>query len=282
MTVFPKPEGSPYLSKLAELITVDCLSQTLRLFQFRLRDGSRLDYKPGQFVEVSVFGVGEAPISISSSPTRDDSFELGVREVGNVTQALHRLAPGSLVGIRGPFGNGFPVAEVAGHDLLLVAGGTGICPIRSMVQYALDKRSQFGRVILLYGCREPGEQLFHDELKEWRRRHDIELTESVNRCPHGIAWEGKVGIITSFLAELAIDPSRTTAIVVGPPVMYRYVVNECLRKGIAKSQIMLSLERRMKCGMGFCGHCQTGNAYVCLDGPVFSYERLSKLREVEI
>ena len=273
---------SLYLPKLAELMKVELLSDKEKLFQFRLKDGSRLDHNPGQFVEVSVLGVGEAPISVSSSPTRDDSFELGVRVVGNVTRALHRLEPGESVGIRGPFGNGFPLTQLLGRDLLFVAGGIGLCPLRSMIQYAVDKRDQFGKVALLYGCRQPAEQLFHKELTGWRQRQDIQLLESVDRCPLDVAWEGSVGVITTLFPQVQVDPDKTTALMVGPPVMYRYVVAECLKKGIAKDQILLSLERRMKCGLGFCGHCQINNVYVCLDGPVFSYEDLSKLRETEV
>ncbi len=273
---------SPYLPKLAELIKGQTLSSREKLFQLRFKDGSTLGHKPGQFVEVSILGVGEAPISVSSSPTRDDAFELGIRAVGNVTQALHRLKPGEAVGIRGPFGNGFPLPELLGRDLLFVAGGIGLCPLRSMIQYAVDKRDQFGKVSLLYGCRQPAEQLFREELAEWRQRQDIQLLESVDHCPADVAWERHVGVITTLFPQVQVNPDKTTALVVGPPVMYRYVVAECLGKGIAKNQILLSLERRMKCGVGLCGHCQINNIYVCLDGPVFSYEELGRLRETEV
>jgi NAD(P)H-flavin reductase len=282
MAVSENPGGSLYLPKLAELIKVESLSEKDRLFQLRLRDGSRLNHKPGQFVEVSVLGIGEAPMSISSSPTRGDLFELGVRAVGNLTRALHRLQPGDTVGIRGPFGNGFPVSELQRRDLLFVAGGIGLCPLRSMIEYAIDNRKQFGRLILLYGCRQPAEQLFRGELREWRQRQDIEVLESADRCPEDVAWEGSVGVITALFPQVDIDPARTTALVVGPPVMYRFVVSECLGKGIAADRILLSLERRMKCGIGLCGHCQINNTYVCLDGPVFSYAELSKLGEAEV
>lgn len=282
MAISMKLERSLYLPKLAEVIKAEPLAEKEKLFRLPLRDGNRLDHTPGQFVEVSVLGIGEAPISISSSPTRDESFDLGIRVVGNVTRALHRLQPGDTVGIRGPFGNGFPVSKLRGRNLLFVAGGIGLCPLRSMIQYAIDKREQFGRIILMYGCREPAEKLFRRELVEWRKRQDIEILESVDRCPLDAAWEGNVGVITTLFPQLDVDPSRTTALVVGPPVMYRYVVAECLKKGIRKDQILLSLERRMKCGMGLCGHCQINNVYVWLDGPVFSYEELTKLKETEV
>ena len=255
MAVTAEAGRSLYLPKLAELLKVESLSPREKLFQLRLKDGSRLN-QPGQFVEVSVLGIGEAPISICSSPTRGDLFEIAVRRMGNVTQALHWLQPGSTVGIRGPFGNGFPVSELVGGDLLFVAGGIGLMPLRSMIQYAMDKRQQFGKVTLLYGCREPAERLFREELQEWRQHSDIEPPESIDRCPQDVAWEGNVGLITTLFPRVNIDPRNTIALVVGPPVMYRYVVAECLKKGIAKYNILLSLERRMKCGMGFCGHCQ--------------------------
>ncbi len=282
MAVSTESRESLYLPKLAEVLKVESLSEKEKLFQLRLKDGSRLSHKPGQFVEVSVLGVGEAPISVSSSPTRDGSFELGIRAVGNVTRALHQLQPGDILGIRGPFGNGFPVSKLLGRELLFVAGGIGLCPLRSMIQYAIDQRSQFGKITLLYGCRQPAEQLFKGEPAEWKRGQDIEILESVDRCPVDVSWEGSVGVITTLFPQVDIEPDNTTALVVGPPVMYRYVVAECLKKGIAKEQILLSLERRMKCGMGFCGHCQISNVYVCLDGPVFNYEEISKLRETEV
>lgn len=275
-------EKSLYLPRPVKLIEVETLARKEKLFRLQLEDGNVLDHSPGQFVEVSILGIGEAPISIASSPTRGPVFELGVRVVGSVTQALHRLRPGNTLGIRGPFGNGFPIPELEGRDLLFVAGGIGLCPLRSMIQYALDKRHQFGKVILLYGCRQPVERLFCQELREWRERDDIVLLESVDRCPADIAWEGSVGVITTLFPSLDVEANRTVAMVVGPPVMYRYVVAECLKKGMAKENILLSLERRMKCGMGFCGHCQIDNTYVCLEGPVFSYARLAQLNEVEL
>jgi NAD(P)H-flavin reductase len=282
MTAGTRKEKSPYIPESAEIVKVEVLSEKEKLFQLRLKNGGPLHHQPGQFVEVSVFGVGEAPISLSSSPTRDSLFELGIRVAGNVTRALHRLNPGDTVGIRGPFGNGFPIAELRGRDLLFVAGGIGLCPLRSMIQYAIDEREQFGRIILLYGCRQPAEQLFREELQQWRDRPDIEISESVDRCPPDQAWEGNVGVITTLFPQVEIDPDRTTALVVGPPIMYRFVASECLTKGIGKGRILLSLERRMKCGMGFCGHCQLGDLYVCLEGPVFSYEKLYELRGKEV
>jgi len=282
MALMNEQEQSSFLPRQAEVITAESLSKKERLLRLRFTDGHRLDHQPGQFVEVSVLGIGEAPISISSSPTRDDSFELGIRAVGNVTRAIHLLKPGEILGVRGPFGNGYPVSRLLGQDLLFVAGGIGLFPLRSMIQYAIDYRERFGMIILLYGCREPAERIFQGELEGWRQAGDVEILESVDRCPHDQAWEGNVGVITTLFPSIRIDPERTTALVVGPPIMYRFVVAECIHRGMARDRILLSLERRMKCGMGLCGHCQINNVYVCLDGPVFSYEELIKLEETEV
>jgi NAD(P)H-flavin reductase len=282
MTTMGSERQSPYLPESAELLEVQELAEKEKLFRICLSDGRPLGHTPGQFVEVSIFGIGEAPISIASSPTRDGGFDIVARAVGTVTQGLHHLQPGDTVGIRGPFGNGFPVPRLTGHDLLFVAGGIGLSPLRSMIQYAIDRRQEFGRIVILYGCREPAEQLFRKELAEWRQRVDMEFKESVDRCPLDVTWEGSVGVITTLFPQIEIDTLRTFALIIGPPVMFRYVVAECLKRGMAEEQILLSLERRMKCGMGFCGHCQINNTYVCLEGPVFSYAELSKLREVEV
>ena len=282
MTTMGSERQSPYLPESAELLEVQELAEKEKLFRIRFSNGRPLGHTPGQFVEVSIFGIGEAPISIASSPTRDGGFDIVARAVGSLTQCLHRLKPGDTVGIRGPFGNGFPVPRLTGHDLLFVAGGIGLSPLRSMIQYAIDRRQEFGRIVILYGCREPAEQLFREELAKWRQRADIEFKESVDRCPLDVTWGGSVGVITTLFPQIEIDPLRTFALIIGPPVMFRYVVAECLKRGMAEEQILLSLERRMKCGMGFCGHCQINNTYVCLEGPVFSYAELSKLREVEV
>lgn len=279
MAVGAEERKTLFVPKLATLEKIEVLSEREKMFRMRFDDGNALGHQPGQFVEVSVFGVGEAPISVSSSPTRGPAFELGVRNVGNVTSALHRMEAGHTLGIRGPFGNGFPVPELKGRDLLFVAGGIGLCPLRSMIQYAVDSRQDFGRVIILYGCREPAERLFEGELARWRDRPDIEILETVDRCPVDVAWEGSVGVITTLFPQIDIDTTRTTALVVGPPIMYRFVVTECLRKGLSADNILLSLERHMKCGMGLCGHCQIDNVYVCREGPVFSHAELTRLKE---
>jgi sulfhydrogenase subunit gamma (sulfur reductase) len=254
------------------------MTEQERLFTLDLPRGYRLGHKPGQFVEVSVFGIGEAPISISSSPSRSNgSFELCVRRVGAVTHALHGLQEGALIGIRGPFGRGFPVERFRGKDVLFAPGGLGLAPLRSLINEVLDGRGQYGRVMILYGARNPGELLFRDELEAWRQRDDIELHVTVDRPDDH--WRGDVGVITTLFSRLQLHARNTVAITCGPPVMYRFVLMELLGKGIPESQIWLSLERRMKCGVGKCGHCQMEHIFTCQDGPVFSYVEIKHLQE---
>ena len=269
--------ASIYLPNLAEIVRTEQLTKMEKLFEIKLQNGQELGHQPGQFVEVSLFGIGEAPISISSSPTRKGSFELAVRAVGNVTKAMHTLNRGAIVGIRGPFGQGFPLEEMKGKDLLIVAGGIGLVPLRSLIHYVLDHRSQFGRLLVLFGARTPAEQLFLDELAAWRDHKDMEYWETVDRSDG--QWKGNVGVITTLFPKITIDPQRTVAVIVGPPVMYRFVILETQVKGIPDDRVILSLERRMKCGVGKCGHCQMNHVYVCQEGPVFNYAKIKDLEE---
>ena len=269
--------NSIYLPALAEITRTEQLTKMEKLFEIRLKNGQELGHQPGQFVEVSLFGIGEAPISVSSSPTKKGSFELAVRSVGNVTKALHQMDPGAPLGIRGPFGKGFPVEEIKGKDILFVAGGIGLVPLRSLINYVLDKRSDFGRVIVFFGAKTPAEQLFLDELARWRTSKEMEYLETVDRSDG--SWKGNVGVITTLFPKVSLDPKKTVAVIVGPPIMYRFAILEAQVKGIPDDQIIVSLERRMKCGVGKCGHCQINDIYVCQEGPVFNYARIKNLKE---
>jgi sulfite reductase subunit B len=271
------PEASIYQPRPAKLIRTEAIAEREKLFEFEFRDGGELGHKPGQFVEISLFGIGEMPISISSSPMRNGRFELAVRNVGSVTNALHGLAEGSTVGIRGPFGNGFPIDELTGNDILIVAGGIGLFPLRSLIYYVLDNRKEFGRLIILSGCRTPRERVFINDIDKWQKRQDVELMETVDRSDE--EWVGNVGMITTLLPRVDVTPQETFAVIVGPPVMYKFVVAECKKKGIADDHMLLSLERRMKCGVGKCGHCQINGIYVCQEGPVFTYAEITRLTE---
>ncbi len=270
-------QTSIYLPSLAQIVRTEQLTKMEKLFEIKFQNGQELGHQPGQFVEVSLFGIGEAPISVSSSPTKKGSFELAVRSVGNVTKAMHKLDRGAILGIRGPFGKGFPVEEIKGKDILFVAGGIGLVPLRSLINYVLDKRSDFGRVLVLFGAKTPAEQLFVDELSKWRSSKEMEYLETVDRSDG--QWKGNVGVITTLFPKITIDPQKTVAVIVGPPIMYRFAILEAQVKGIPNDQIIVSLERRMKCGVGKCGHCQINDLYVCQEGPVFRYEKIKDLKE---
>jgi NAD(P)H-flavin reductase len=263
---------------MARLLQVEQMTDLEKLFTLELPDGHSLGNEPGQFVEVSLFGIGEAPISISSSPSRSNgTFELCVRSAGDVTNAMHQMEPGTLLGIRGPFGNPFPIAEMKGKDILFAAGGLGLAPLRSLINEVLDQRGLFGRVIILYGTKQPSEILFKDELAEWAERDDVEFHMTVDRGDED--WQGNVGVITTLFPKITINSRATVAATCGPPIMYRFVLMELLGKGIPETQIYLSLERRMKCGVGKCGHCQINHSYVCQDGPVYHYPDIRSLQE---
>jgi len=268
-----------YVPELGTIIKKVPMTAYETLFEIRLDDGSELGHKPGQFVEVSVFGIGEAPISISSSPTKKKTFELCVRKLGNVTTRMHNLDVGAKVGIRGPFGNGFDVESLKGKDLLFVAGGLGIAPLRSLFNFVLDRRKDYGRVTLLYGCKEPKEMLFGEELALLASRDDVEFKSTVNWCPENELWSGNIGVITTLIPLVEFDPEKTTTILCGPPVMYKFVIAELKSRNVPDENIIMSLERRMKCGVGKCGHCQINQIYVCKDGPVFNYSKIKGVPE---
>lgn len=267
-----------FTPEMGRILRIRQLTALEKVFTIELPEGKSLDHRPGQFVEVSVLGVGEAPISISSSPSRSNgTFEVCIRRAGDVTGAIHRLQPDDQVGIRGPFGHGFPIEKFRGKDLLFAPGGLGLAPLRSLINQVLDERAHFGRIIILYGARNPAELLFMDELQEWAEREDIELHITVDRGDE--TWSGNTGVITTLFPKISVYPRNTVAVTCGPPVMYRFVLMELLGKGISEGNIYLSLERRMKCGVGKCGHCQINNVYACQSGPVFAYKEIKGLEE---
>lgn len=269
---------SVYIPSPAKIRRITTLTDHEKLFELSFTDGRWLEQQPGQFVQVSVMGIGECPISICSSPTRPETFELCIRRVGTVTESLHRLKEGDILGIRGPLGHGFDVQEMHGKDVLIVAGGLGLAPVRSLIQYIIDERPRFGQFHMLYGCRHPDEILFSDDLIRWRTDGVMNLHVTVDKPDE--QWRGKVGVVTTLFKELPkLDPATTAVVIVGPPVMFKFVVLEVLSRRIPQDSIYCSLERRMKCGIGKCGHCQVNNVYVCLEGPVFKYGRLKSMRE---
>lgn len=263
---------NPYRPWPARITSITDLTATEKLFEFRLIDErirSAFHQDPGQFVELSIFGVGEAPISISSAPSKQGFIELCVRRAGRFTEVLHTMQCGDVVGIRGPFGRGFPFEEMKGHDILLVAGGLGIAPLKSLINYIHDERHAFGKVTIIYGSKNPREVMFRHQFEMWKHRNDFDLHLTVDNYEEG--WDGEVGLVTKPFENLEVDADNTYGVLCGPPVMYRFVVEEMRKKGIPYDRIYMSFERHMKCGMGKCGHCQVGHQYVCIDGPVFNY-----------
>lgn len=258
----------PFVVKGTKTETDDTFTVELK----PLESSRELSFLPGQFNMLYVPGVGEVPISISGDPTHPTSWFHTTREVGNVTRAIKRLKQGDLIGVRGPFGTYWPVAESEGSDIVIVSGGIGLAPLRPALYQILANRDKYGRVVLLYGARTPADILFKKELEKWRARFDLEVYATVDRAMSG--WRGNVGVVTTLIARAPFDPLCTTAFVCGPEVMMRFTVQELLKRGLPENAIYLSMERNMKCGVGYCGHCQFGSTFVCRDGPVFRYDKI--------
>ena len=271
-----------YLPKVAILDRVVDDIADVRTFYWHFEDpadqAAFRTFQPGQFAQVSVFGAGEFPASLPPSPTEAELF-FTIRRVGSVTSALHQLTPGSRFGVRGPYGNGFPMQDYVGQNLVFVAGGIGLIPLRSCVMYALHNREQFGKIQLFYGARGPHDLMYLDQLRAWEQTQGFECYLTVDRADE--SWRGHVGVVGSLfkVPGVRVPVENTTAFVCGPPIMFRFVIRDLKDMGFQDRHIMSTLERYMKCGVGKCGHCCIGLAYVCVDGPAFTYEQIKKLGE---
>ena len=232
-------------------------------------------FAPGQFNMLYIFGVGEVPISISGDPGDHQKLIHTTRAVGSVTRALSRMKADSVVGVRGPFGTHWPVEEAVGSDVVIVAGGIGLAPLRPAIYHVLAHREKYGRVAILYGTRTPNDILYKRELERWRSRFDLEVNITVDRAMEG--WHGNVGVVTTLIPKAHFDPPNTTAMVVGPEVMMRFTVSDLHKRGIPYESIYVSMERNMKCGIGLCGHCQYGPTFICKDGPVYPFSVIKEL-----
>lgn len=237
------------------------------------------DYKPGQFMQLSLLGVGEAPISITSCPADTGFLEFTIRAAGKLTRAIHQLKPADKIYIRGPYGNEFPFAEFSGKNLYFIAGGIGLPPLRSVIRAVFDRRGDFGKIKILYGAKTPDELCFKEELKAWKQIDNTEILLTVDYSDE--SWQGNVGVVTTLWDKTNIDSSNGIAYVCGPPIMLKFVLEKLLTSGFKDEDIYITLERYMKCGIGKCGHCNIGEKFVCIDGPVFTYSQLKKFPDKE-
>jgi len=276
-------QANPFIPEPARIVRTYHLTEDVKFFQVRIVDMEKalsFHYGAGQFAMISVLGAGEAPFSISSTPSRPGLLEFCIRKAGTVTSAIFRLKENDPVGIRGPYGNGFPVEKMKDKDILIVVGGLGAAPLRSVLLYCLDNRDQFKRVIVLHGAKRPAEMIFREEFLSMKQREDLECHLAVDADDTG-KWTENVGVVTTlFPLVKKIDPANIYSLVCGPPIMYKFVLRELVKLNIPKDQILMTLERRMKCGVGKCGHCAIDYIYTCLDGPVFTYWDVLHMREL--
>ena len=274
---------NPFAPEPARIVRTYYLTEDVKFFQVRIVDMEKalsFKYRAGQFAMISVLGAGEAPFSISSTPSRPGLLEFCIRKVGTVTNALFRMRENDLIGLRGSYGNGFPIEKMINKDILIVVGGLGAAPLRSVLLYCLDNRDQFRRVSLLHGAKRPAEMIFREEFLALKEREDLECHLAVDEDDTG-AWKENIGVVTTLFPKLKeITPANTYALVCGPPIMYKFVIKELVKLNIPKDQILMTLERRMKCGVGKCGHCAIDYIYTCLDGPVFTYWDVIHMREL--
>jgi len=281
-TNIPRPEPVCGMDTWLPVPTriLDMTQENFNTFTARLQiadESIRTMYKwvPGQFNMIWMPAVGEAAISISSDPDEPDTLSHTIRMVGSVTRAMHGMPHGGIVGLRGPFGQGWPVDKLKGRDVVMVSGGIGLAPLRPMVYYILKRREEFGRVVLLYGCRTPEDRLYATELEKWAADEAIDVLVTVDNATGG--WVGPVGVVTKLLQRIRVNAERTTVLVCGPRILNRVAAWQFLQLHVPPEQVYVSLERNMNCGFGRCGHCQYGSRFVCRDGPVFCFADIADI-----
>ena len=280
-TLMPGAAAPPTDPMIPERYRISGTRQDTRdVFTLQLEplDGPMPAYRAGQFTMLDAFGVGEVPISISGDPTRPGPLEHTIRDVGPVTHALIAAPAGAVLGVRGPFGTSWDVEEGAGGDVVFVAGGLGLPPLRPALLQVIAHRERYGRVVLLYGARTPEDILFGDDLRRWAKEHRIVVEVTVDNGQH--AWQGRVGFVTGLVPRAGFDPRSTLALVCGPETMMRPAALALVARGVPANRVRLSMERNMKCGVGLCGHCQLRELFLCVDGPVLSYDRLAPLMSI--
>ena len=267
---------------MARITSIKKETYDTNTYQFQLKENPGFSFLPGQFNMLGIPGVGEAPISFSSEADQKDKFEHTIRAVGRVTQAMTQRKEGEWLQIRGPYGRGWPTEDARGKNILVVAGGIGLAPLRGFLLEVWRNRNDFGKVVILYGARTPDDLLFKEELPLWRKRPNTQLLLTVDEIPSKTGWEENQGVVITLFDRVEISPQNTLALICGPEIMMRFVVVGLLQRGYSASHLYVSLERRMKCGVGQCGHCQIGPKYVCRDGPVFPYNEIRGLPDTLI
>lgn len=253
-----------------------------KTFRVRFKDkghAGQFKYNQGQFMEISLFGAGEAPISITSSPSRKGFLEFTIRAAGKVTKNIHNLQKGEQLHLRGPYGNAFPFEEIKGKNIYFIAGGIGLAPLRSLINMVFDNRKDFKHIKVLYGAKTPDELCFKDELETWRNIPDTEVWLTVDKPCDG--WGCRVGVVTELWKDTNVHPDNAVSIVCGPPIMMKFVTMKLAESGFEDKDIIMTLERYMKCGIGKCGHCNIGEKFICIDGPVFNYAQVKQLPHKE-
>lgn len=270
--------ANPYLPELATVLEVVNETPTIKTFRVRFLNENvhkAFTFEPGQVGQLSVFGSGESTFVINSPPTRMDYLQFSVMKAGKNTSSLHSIQAGDTIGVRAPLGNYFPYESMKGKDIVFVGGGIGMAPLRTLLLFMLDNRKDYGKITLLYGARSPQDMAFSYELPDWLGRDDLECVLTIDREAEG--WEHKVGLIPNVLLEMAPSPKNSVAVVCGPPIMIKFTLQALEKLQFKPEQIITTLERRMKCGVGICGRCNIGEKYVCIDGPVFSLAELKEL-----
>ena len=269
----------PMLTKIKSIVSENEANdiKTIELEFVKEEDYKAFDYIPGQFAEVNVIGKGESPIGIASSPTEEGTIKFTIKRMGTVTSAVHSAELGDTIGIRGPMGNGWPMEELKGKNIVVIGGGFAFSTLRSLILYVLDEkhRKDYGKITVIYGNRNSAEVLYREVLEEWEKRDDIEIVLTIDGPED--TWTRKVGYVAAVVKEVAPSPENAVAIICGPPIMIRTAQDELLKLNWKDEQILNSLEMRMKCGVGKCGRCNIGSKYVCIDGPVFSVAELKKM-----
>ena len=278
--ITPRPlmAGNPYLPKLATVVEIIQETRNIRTLRVVLDDAEAMEsftFEPGQVGQVSVFGAGEATFVINSPPSEKSFLQFSVMDAGEVTDAIHHLSPGDKVGVRAPLGNFFPWREWKGKNVFFIGGGIGMAPIRTIMLHLLERKEDYGRISLLYGARSPLDMAYSYELDDWTQNPDLDCTLCIDN-PYD-TWGHKVGLIPKVLEELSPSPENTVAVLCGPPIMIRFTLEALEKLGFAPENIVTTLEKRMKCGIGICGRCNIGSRYVCVDGPVFTLKELQGL-----